>query len=719
MYTLLKKLFILLFLVAYMLLLSCGSNETIPADFFVSPDGNDSWSGTLAEPAPGGSDGPFATLAGARDAVRERLPGTERDITVMLRGGRYYHAETVHFGPEDSGTDNARVIYAAYPGEMPVLVGGVRIDGWEDAGGGMFRAVNPPDHEFYQLFADSKRVKYARQPNSGYLLSADSEVDDPQVQFPFRDGDIPRDAAADGLRVHVWAGADWFTATVPVTAIDHGRNIITLENPTHVANINWRNNRRYYLEGARAFLDSPNEFWRDPETGDLLYIPGDGAISGSEIVAPTVTRIVELCGESPDEPVKNIEFHGIGFDISAFGRVFTETKLGTHGDTPWNEPANKDAAVYLEHAKNCAVTDCRITNAGYSGVGIVWSGTGNVISGCEITGCGFHAVLLSGYRAEFGREMDVNRGNTVTNNWLHHCGTLAGHGAGVFVWASGHNDITHNRIHNMPRYGVCVKGQRYGGKFPGTLETLGVYDGGERYDYVHSGHNTIAFNHIFRVSRDSEDNGFISFWGPGKGNVVDANLLHDIGHRDLGGLSMPIYLDDAADYITVSRNIMYNIDSGTHRILVFAKGMHNVIENNIMIGGPETRTAIRTFEMAGERVSHHIYRRNIMVLEGDTRVYTFRRWDGEKVDYADSNLVYTQSGTYPVDVAGEVLSWDEWQQYGAGYDTHTIHADPGFVDPANHDYRLRDGSPAFDIGFERIPVEEIGLRDGHRWYGGE
>ena len=473
---------------------SCGTGEKVEADFFVSPLGNDTWSGTLAEPAPDGSDGPFETLARARDAVRGKLPGAESDITVMLRGGRYYHNETVHFGPEDSGTENTRVIYEAYPGELPVLVGGVPIDEWEDIGSGvyLYRAVSPPAHEFYQLFVDGKRIKYARQPNEGYLLTADGEVDDPRVQFMFKDEDIPDDVTADGLRVHIWAGADWFTATVPVAAIDHERNIITLENPTHVADISWRNDRRYYLEGAQAFLDSPNEFWRDPSTGEILYKPENGDISGCEIVAPTVTRIVELCGESPDEPVKNIGFHGIGFDMSAFGRVFVETKLGTHGDTPWNEPANKDAAVYLEHAEHCAIEDCRITNAGYSGVSLVWHCTGNVISGNEISECGFHGVLLSGYRAEFGRHMDLNRENIVTNNWLHDCGKLVGHGGGVFVWASGHNEISHNRIHDMPRYGVCVKGQRYAGKFPGNLEKLGVYDGGERYDYVHSGYNNIG-----------------------------------------------------------------------------------------------------------------------------------------------------------------------------------------------------------------------------------
>jgi hypothetical protein len=39
-------------------------------DFFVSPQGNDMWSGKLADP--GESDGPFATLPRARDAIRER-----------------------------------------------------------------------------------------------------------------------------------------------------------------------------------------------------------------------------------------------------------------------------------------------------------------------------------------------------------------------------------------------------------------------------------------------------------------------------------------------------------------------------------------------------------------------------------------------------------------------------------------------------------------------
>ena len=68
------------------------------ADFYVSPQGSDAWSGTLATTDGDASDGPFATLARARDAVRElkrRQPA--RDIVVLIREGVYTLDQTVVF----------------------------------------------------------------------------------------------------------------------------------------------------------------------------------------------------------------------------------------------------------------------------------------------------------------------------------------------------------------------------------------------------------------------------------------------------------------------------------------------------------------------------------------------------------------------------------------------------------------------------------------------
>lgn len=52
--------------------------------------------------------------------------------------------------------------------------------------------------------------------------------------------------------------------------------------------------------------------------------------------------------------------------------------------------------------------------------------------------------------------------------------------------------------------------------------------------------------------------------------------------------------------------------------------------------------------------------------------------------------------------------WASWQ--AAGWDPHSLVADPLFVDWKHDDFRLKPESPAFKLGFKAIPVEEIGIR---------
>ena len=88
-----------------------GSSEQTPAasaDFYVASGGKDS--------NPGTADEPLATLAKARDLVRERVAaGLTRNILVLIRGGIYEQAATLDFGPQDSGTERYSITYAAYP----------------------------------------------------------------------------------------------------------------------------------------------------------------------------------------------------------------------------------------------------------------------------------------------------------------------------------------------------------------------------------------------------------------------------------------------------------------------------------------------------------------------------------------------------------------------------------------------------------------------------
>jgi len=100
--------------------------------FFVATNGNDAWSGGLADPNADNSDGPFASLSRAQYAV-ENAP---KPATVLVRNGTYYPAltpstsksypGTLTLTSADSGaSSSAQVTWQNYPGETPIISGGV------------------------------------------------------------------------------------------------------------------------------------------------------------------------------------------------------------------------------------------------------------------------------------------------------------------------------------------------------------------------------------------------------------------------------------------------------------------------------------------------------------------------------------------------------------------------------------------------------------------
>src|SRR5438105_4717215 len=125
---------------------SASTRTQADADFYVAPDGDDRNPGTLSKP--------FRTLARARDAVFDLRRGrkTKRPTVVMLRGGTYYLRQSVVFSSRDSGTSDEPITYTAYPGEHPILSGGMPVSGWKVYKDGIYAAQLPKrDDQYYGI----------------------------------------------------------------------------------------------------------------------------------------------------------------------------------------------------------------------------------------------------------------------------------------------------------------------------------------------------------------------------------------------------------------------------------------------------------------------------------------------------------------------------------------------------------------------------------------
>ena len=139
------------------------------AAFYVAIRGDDTWSGRLPAPNATGTDGPFRTLARARDEIRRVKQKPATNLTIMVRGGTHFMPEPLVLTPEDSGFPDRPVRYVAYPGEQPVLSGGRRITGWRPAGNGRFETqlsdVKAGRWYFRQLRVGVRRQHQARHPD--------------------------------------------------------------------------------------------------------------------------------------------------------------------------------------------------------------------------------------------------------------------------------------------------------------------------------------------------------------------------------------------------------------------------------------------------------------------------------------------------------------------------------------------------------------------------
>ena len=220
-------------------------------DFTVAPNGNDA--------SPGTPDQPFRTLERARDAVRTKIAaGLDHDLLVVLRGGRYDLASPFILGPDDSGTDQHSITYAAYPGERPQISGGQRITGWKKGDGELFTTTvlgaEQGGADFRQLFINGQRRQRARTPNAGFFHVDGMISLDKQARFKPENGSI-LPAWANRGDVEVIALQSWAEFRMPIREVTEGGfNYVPGVAGTAVS-----------FDGASTYAEVPHSPDLDPE----------------------------------------------------------------------------------------------------------------------------------------------------------------------------------------------------------------------------------------------------------------------------------------------------------------------------------------------------------------------------------------------------------------------------------------------------------------------
>ena len=645
---------------------------------------------------PGTETAPFATLERARDAVRalktgSSLPRGGAEVTV--RAGAYERATGFALTSQDSGTAGAPIVYRAAAGEEVRLVGGRSLSP------DLFRPVSDPTvldllapetrgnvvvadlgalgvpappacpPKFRgpvpvpEVFVNDQRMSLARWPKEGWATVAkiidtgscprkgDKSSRPGVIEYS---GDRPKRWNVErGVWLQGYWCFDWFEEVLQVGAIDTEKRQITFMKP-HLYSVRQGNPspRRYRALNLLEELDQPGEYYVDREA-NLLYLWPSAKLANARITLSLLKEpVLSLTG------VSHVTLRGF----------IVEASQGT--------------GIVVNGGSSNSVLACDVRNIRKTGV-VIAGGTGHRVEACDI-----HETGTGGLRLVGGNRKTLTpAGHEAVNNhiWRFSCHQLT-YASGIALAGVG-NRAAHNLIHDAPHQGIGLSGN----------------------DHL------FEYNVIHHICTETDDCGaFYKGRNPScRGNIVRYNFWHNIG-SPMGHGNAAVYFDDGDGGETVLGNVFFrcgNPGRGSFGT-VFSHGGHDILaENNIFV---ECKRALGSSPWNDKRWKSYInaalwQERLLKEVDITKPPYTehYPRLVGfmepkkgdKRVSVAVRNLI----------VMGADVKSGNWQV--SEEDNLITDKDPGFVDAAKGDFRLRPDSEVFTKlpGFKPVPLEKMGL----------
>ncbi len=664
----------------------CGCAE--PVQFYVSQDGNDAWSGRLVKPNATKTDGPLATLVRVRDVVREHRQENQlpEGVIVDVGAGTYILEATLELTSEDSGTKKAPIVYRAAAGKQVRLLGGKIVQGWQrvedptvldrldpSARDHLMSAdlkelgvsdFGSPAGGGIELFFDGHAMTLSRWPNEGFTR-IENVLGKTERDTRGTKGCAEGIFTYDGVRPSRWVDEpdawvhgywfwDWSEQRHKVKSIDAQQRVIEVEPPYH--GYGYRKGQWFYGFNLLSEIDQPGEWYVDRERGKLYFWP-PSPVTQSEAVVSVIPTLISM------KDVSHVKWRGF-------------TLEGARG-----------TAVTMSGGTENRVGGCSIRNVGGWAVHVS-GGTHHGVVGCDMSQMGGGGISLSGG----DRTTLKPAGHFAENNHIHHYARVKRvYHPGITLQGVG-NRASHNLIHNAPHMGMGFGGN----------------------DHL------IELNEIHSVCYESNDAGAIYTgrdWTQ-RGTVIRNNYLHHItGFEGRGCVG--VYLDDMFCGTEITGNLFYRVT----RAAFIGGGRDCVVSKNLFVDcNPSLHIDARALGWAHDHADDWIKEGR----EKGTHKGIHYKEPPYSERYPQLVNILEEEPAAPrgnrvfanVSFGGK---WDEVDEAARKYQVivdNLVDRDPLFKTPQRFgeskspravDFALKPDSPAWAIGFEKLPLEKMGL----------
>jgi len=685
------------------------ASMALGAEIYVSPTGKDGAAGTVSDP--------LGSIAAARDKA-DALKAGGTPVTVILMDGTYYLKEPLVFGPSNSGTATAPIIYKAQNRQKAVISGGIKVTGtWSSttgpSGAQIMKTTISTGLKVDQLFLNGKRQILARYPNynaNQHLqgCAGDAESKAAQCNNPAEGPGYIR-----GMHSSLWGGNSYI-----ITGKSGGSVTSSWVGDNNRGS--GMNNERM-VENIYELLDSQGEWFYRKSTGELFFYPPSGTdMSTATVELASVTELLRFIGSdtTSEKSVKYIQFDGVTL-THTFRSLFDGTGEFYEKITRSDWGIYRKGTVFMQNAENITIKNCNFDQIGGNGVFFSGYNRNSVVFNNLFTDVGASCICLFGLKSSI-RCYPTNFDNpgpcddwtpgpktceypayiTISNNMMNRLGIFEKQTSGITGSATMCDTIRHNTMHNMPRAGINFCDGCFGG-------------------------HVVEYNWVYDCVRETSDHGPFNAWGRDR----NARRSSDSSATKLDSWKT-----------TIVRNNRFESPTGMFGIDLDDNASNYLQYNNLLIGGGlklqwhRYNTYINNILIRGANVqfhgvwdkSAHYGARNI-IASTKPCIYQIFLIDiqGIKNNVAqwDSNVVYCSTGALNLsgwsqneNCGSPNYAWSDW--LAKGLDAHSKNADPMFTDTQKvwrsdylprGDFNPKSGSPALALGFKPFAMDSFGV----------